>query len=367
MDMITAMTKAGPEQVNAAQERMHALTQQRREEGALTKAILGSMWGNNIDEHVARGLARYCRTHGIDAAEIDVLGGKPYLNAKYYTRRLIEQVGPSAIQYLKSDHIEEDPRLVEMIEEQIPDDADEETKADLLERRRWARREHFRRKQERITHGLSDKAPAAVVCRLKLVGNADEFVGADEAGMKKRKKVKKRNGEGFFEVDADPVGDEHPRKTAETRARRRCLLQVVNTFPALSERLKAEETGLSQVMVEVATEEARTDIGRRAVPQLAGGEAAQDEPYDVSGEDVQEGAAERKSEEDIRNEAARTKAQLWQLDKVLESEVFTEEERKAARDQWENATYGEMESLIADVKDTRGERERAAQPKATAA
>lgn len=66
-----------------------------------------------------------------------------------------------------------------------------------------------------------------------------------------------------------------------------------------------------------------------------------------------------KSEEDERRESPRTKAQLHNLQKVLEATVFTDEERAQAADHWVNATYGEMEDAIRNAKQIRDERLRA--------
>lgn len=348
----------------------------RRLESQYMREMLGTMWGSNVGQHVLMAMARYCRRHAIDPSEIDILGGKPYLNAKYYLRRLAE-MGSDKIEYARADHVEHDARLAAIVGRPIPEDADEATKAMMLEERVWARREHFRRLQERITHGLSDQAPFAVVYRVKLRDVDGEFVGADEAGLKKKKTIKsKKPGGGTFQVDADPVGDENPRKTAETRAARRCLRQVVSTFPMLAQQIQVIEADGKAVVEEIVAEEQRTPQGPRPVAQLAGGEDAG--PYGnpdegPTAEVVEDGDTTDqsepeppKSEEERRREAPRTKAQLAQIQKVMDSEVFTDEERDQAEVYWLNATYGEMEDAVRKAKQARHDREQQAKGRAAA-
>lgn len=347
------MRRPTDEAVAQTKANLEAFRAQRKEENAVTRAILGSMWGQQLDEHVARGIARWCRAHHIDPTEMDVLGGKPYLNAAYYLRRLSEH-DPDAIEYQRADHVEHDPRLVTMMEMAIPENASPADREALEAQQVWARREHFRRQQERIAHGLSDDATAAVVYRVKRRGQDAEVVGADEVIKGRKKRVKKRDGSGYFEVDADPVGDANPRKTAETRAARRCLRQFVNAFPGLSAQVQEIEAD-AKATAEAIVEEARAQLAPppdiKPLHTTGAYEEGENDPPLV----VDQG----KSEEDERRESPRTKAQLHNLQKVLEATVFTDEERAQAADHWVNATYGEMEDAIRNAKQIRDERLRA--------
>lgn len=342
---------------------MDLVLQEKREIAEMARAFRATQWGKDLDDAVARAMAAWCKRHDIDATEVSVLGGSPYIEASYYLRKLSE-MDADLLEYARADHVERDPRLEEMAKIEIPTTADEAQKAFLLGQRAWAMGEGFRRQQERITHGLTDLAPAAVVFRVKRRGVEGEFTGADECGLRKTKRVWNKFKNEWQEKTADPVGDENPRKTAESRAARRCLRQVISTFPGLDTKLKLmEREAKEQVAVEISQGMAASDpprIGTHSVASAGQGVTEALEETAGSQEIVVEAEDQQLSEEESRNQGPRVKAQIHNLEKLLYGPLFTDEEREGAADFASNATYGEMADRIQDVKLERLQRERAA-------
>lgn len=223
----------------ASREQLQPYLDQRREIADMARAFRNTLWGKDLPEATARSIAHWCKRHGVDATEVSVLGGQPYIEATYYLRRLAS-LDATLIEYAFADHVHADARLLTLMEEPIPEDADEATREAILANRAAARREHYRRVAERIKHSLPDSAVAAVVYRVKKRGMEREFTGADWCGGKGKKTQRKKDGT-TYEREIDPIGDAEPRKTAETRAARRCLRQVIATFPSLNEHLERAE------------------------------------------------------------------------------------------------------------------------------
>lgn len=360
----TAVATAGNELVPfgyASREEFKMAIALKKERAEMARAWRATQWGKDMEESTLKALAGWAKHHGIDATEVTVLGGNPYIEASFYLRKLSE-MGPDLLDSARADHVEHDPRLDELANAPLPENVDAETLATAKANREWARTESFRRTRERITHGLRDDAPAAVVYRVRLKGIANEFVGADECGLKLKRTIKKRDG-GSFTKDADPVGDENPRKTAETRAARRCLRQCVNVFPALSAQMREIEASGKTLAIQISEEHAALPTERRAIPQLCNaGEMGSEDDAIADAEtveaEVEDTPAEPVTEEGIRNAGPRTKAQLWNIQQVMKADVFTDEERTSAETFWGNATYGEAQDLIRNLKFAAVERAR---------
>jgi hypothetical protein len=58
----------------------------------LYKMIQAAEWGRALSEHTQAAMARFCLVAGIEipSEEIDILGGKPYRNAKHWTKRMLK-------------------------------------------------------------------------------------------------------------------------------------------------------------------------------------------------------------------------------------------------------------------------------------
>lgn len=195
---------------NAAVGKLPAEIQHQLEMRKLTNQIAGKLaemnWGKGLDLETRRAIADWGRQFRIDVTtEIDVLGSNVYLNSRFYLRRLGEMIDAELVEYAFADHIEVDDRLAKLGEEGTG--------------------EMNRRLRERITHQVPDKAVSAVVFRVKLRSMDREIVGTKWCGGRTK----------------DPVGDQFPVETSESRAARRAMRQVAGHVPREAEEVLAVE------------------------------------------------------------------------------------------------------------------------------
>lgn len=190
-----------PAHIQAAIEARRMLSRVAAEVAALS-------WGREMDQTSRVALARWGQEYGIDiTTEIDILGGKPYLNARFYLNRAVELQREGVLEYLVPDHIHVDKRL----------EALARGEGETAER---ARRELDRRAMERIAFNAPDEAKAIVVARAGVrapSGALVEFTGCKWTGGGTKK--------------SDPIGEAAPVETAETRAYRRVLRLLVSHVP----------------------------------------------------------------------------------------------------------------------------------------
>jgi hypothetical protein len=197
--------------------------EERKVANLVAAEIAKLSWGQSIGRDTARAVAEWGRRYNVDVTqEIDVLGGRIYLNARFYIRRLADLVAAGVVEYAEPDHVENDPRLASW-----PEEAE-------------------RRLRERIKHGLPDAAKGAVVFRVKLRGMEREITGTEACGGGIAK--------------GDPVGDSEPIKTAETRAARRAMRLIVSHVPALQDELQVVEASVVDVESAIEADHNRDDL-----------------------------------------------------------------------------------------------------------
>jgi hypothetical protein len=347
----------------ASREEMQAMVEHRREMGQMARAFRAATWGKDLDEATARSMAEWCKRHRIDPTEVSILGGNPYIEASYYLRRLTE-LDSDLIEYAFADHVHLDQRLVTQMNEPVPDDADDETRSMIHAMRRESRLEHYRRIAERVAHNLPDTAPAAVVYRVKRRGMEREYVGSDWCGGKGTKTMKRKDG-GTYQKEIDPVGDAEPRKTAETRAARRCLRQVISTFPSLASEMEQIELEAKN-QIAPAIERDRLAIASqvpRGTPQLVSDDTIPVGEHETlvpsPGQAAAPAEAEANpSEDEVRDAGPVVKAQRWQLQQLLLDGSWTEDEKTAALAVADQSTYGEFARFLAEMRLELVERQR---------
>lgn len=188
---------------NASVGKLPLEIQQQLEMRKLSNQIAGKLaeqnWGKSLDLETRRAVADWGRQYGVDVTtEIHVLGGNIYLNAVYYLRRLAGLIEQGLIEYAYADHIEADDRLQQLGDEGVG--------------------EGNRRLRERIMHAVPDKAASAVVFRIKPRNMDREITGTKWCGNGTRKN--------------DPVGDQFPVESAESRAARRAMRHLAGHMPA---------------------------------------------------------------------------------------------------------------------------------------
>lgn len=182
-------------------------------------------WGKGMDEMTRRAVAAYLERHQLDLTEVDVLGGTLYRNSRYYKRRLAEMVEDGLVVYAKSDWVQNDLRLDAM----------------AADNNAWAIGEKQRRAQLRIEYGIPEAAVGACIFRIMLHTVQQEFTAAKWCGGGTRK--------------SDPVGDQFPMETSETRACRRAVTLCASSIPAL--RWREEEMDEQGTDLTVAIRESR--------------------------------------------------------------------------------------------------------------
>jgi hypothetical protein len=197
-------------------EKVKAALIVRRQQNIVTAQIAGTNWGKGLDRDTRRAVADWAARAGIDpATELDVLGGRFYKNAQYYQRKLSEIVEAGKVVYAYVEHVAIDPRLAKIANDSSDPD-----------RQARARKLLQHREDMRIQYNVDDRAKAAAIFHIMLVGVGYEFSAAKWCGGGSRQK--------------DPVGDEFPVETAETRAIRRGMRLIASQNPSLAALVERE-------------------------------------------------------------------------------------------------------------------------------
>lgn len=204
---------------------VQAMLMERKAANEVSRQVANMSWGKSLDHLAVRALTEYCRRHRIDPArEIDVLGGRIYLNANYFIRRLAEMQRQGRIREVAEPlHFNADDRLAKLAARGV---AGAQELADT-------------REMLRVKHNVPEGAKGACLIRITTTDGVTV------------------EGVGYAGVGRDPVGESAPGKTAETRAFRRAGRLLVETVPALSGELEAlREDG--EVVAEVLKEHTTT-------------------------------------------------------------------------------------------------------------
>lgn len=244
---MTGTAVAEPRAVGRLPEHIRQQIEMARIANETRKEMAKLSWGASLDQRALGAIAEWGRLHGVDVTqEIDLLGGRVYLNARYYLRRLSQLIEAGRVEYAVADHIHDDPRLMQLGQE--------------------GDKERERRLRERIRYNTPDMAAAVVVFRVKVRGMDQEVVGVNWAGNGVRPK--------------DPVGDAEPVKTAESRAARRAMRQLVGHVREV-EDVEAVVESVKSVEVEVERARAATkaEIEYQRTHRLPAGPAQPDDPF----------------------------------------------------------------------------------------
>lgn len=230
--------------------RLNADVAARRERNAMVAQIRGTQWGLGADSRTTMAVANYCLQMRLDPVRhVEVLGGRIYLTATLYEERAAPLIRAGVLIPHEVEFINVDERL-----DVLAKDDDPETAA-------WAKKEKRRRAMARITYNAPDKAMAIAVKRITIAKTGKTIVGVNWCGGGTRKKWSK----GTL-IDADPVGDLEPTKTAETRAGRRAWKQVADIMPAFGEEIAPLEAAAAELNAEAK----RLNAGDDTAPRFSG-------------------------------------------------------------------------------------------------
>ena len=201
---------------------------QIRAVNTMVATIANESWGKNLHPQQLRAVAEYCRRFNLDISEVHVLGGNIYRNGHYYLRRFAELAREGRVTDFQGRHIGPDPRLGELI----------------AQGNQWAKKEDLERQQLRIEHAVPPEAQYAYLAMVKVAGLESYIAGCKFIVLgKTKKKAKWANGQrtGQFEdVEADPIGNENPIETVQTRAWHKCGQLAAAEIPELR---REEEEG----------------------------------------------------------------------------------------------------------------------------
>jgi hypothetical protein len=281
-----------------------AQIEERRAHSLMVQQIKGAVWAKEFDAYTIRAVAAWSQANDIDpVTEVDVLGGNIYINSRYYERILSRLIGAGQIDYARPDWVHVDTRLAHLAAE---GDAD-------------AREESHRRQLARIEFNLHENADAACVYRIKHRLMQQEITGAKEHVPGRKRTIKKKDGSSFT-VDADPIGDQAPTETIETRALRRAMLKLKEAFPdiRIASSRDDDTIAISDVLHSARDEVRANQAPERPAQALPPGDPynlesaevvqARGEPMTVEVEEVSDDDIQRQDQETLALDAQRERA-----------------------------------------------------------
>ena len=224
----------------------------RREVGKIYKQIEGMTWGSGqsmvhgsqLSQGTKGALAEFCETTGANIlTQVDILGGKPFLNANYWADNINQQelfhryeqrdISPSMEQALRdraarakdmAQHLEgaDKSKLLArsfLLEEEAEDMA--------IARAQWGPRETATDVVETTIWRFFNAAPIHKIRSGEITDFEKYLVPVSECNW--------AGGMGQSMASAkkwDPIGDAHPATTARTRSLRRCAAKAFSTWMA---------------------------------------------------------------------------------------------------------------------------------------
>lgn len=215
--------------------------------------IQGVEWGSgntaiqgaHFSPHTLGAFAKFCVvTRANPQIHVDILGGKPYLNAQYYRDKL-----SSDPYFIDDEQINLSPRLSEQLRDQaraaiaeakemgLPEPTGEIqnllAQAREIERTRaeWDAPEWATSVIETRIRRYTENAPIDAIKSGEIDGTPYIRLirECNWAGGKGRVVQRKRDGSSY-EREADPIGDLEPAKTARTRSFRRCARNAFSAW-----------------------------------------------------------------------------------------------------------------------------------------
>ena len=292
MSEATSLVAPTDTEIDTIRRSGRAAVAERKEISLLSKQIAGLEWGTKLSENGRYAIAAFARvTRANISTHIDILGGKPYLNATYwadfitkhshfhhYTQRDLSPSVEDALRERAKKHLEiageKDTKRLGKAQDLI-DEADDLA----LDRARWSPRENATVVIETTILRLINAAPVEAIRAGKITDLEPYIVAIHECnwagGMGNTVANKK-----------DPVGDSHPGTTARSRSLRRC---AVKSFSAWAEEYdkqieKAEDTIYAEFEIIGSADAAHEALGdTRPVAVLGSGD-----PEAVSAEDAEE-------------------------------------------------------------------------------
>lgn len=245
-------------------------------------------WGAKLTDSGRAAFGRYCLELGGDPLRhVDILGGNPFINGEYY--RDVIAANPDFHHSDDPRWIHDDPRLQLCVAcgEKFGDKPDHGHNLEVVTATNSDRMmERIERAKLRLQVDTPDTDVATCIVTLHYGNNRGPFVGIGRArgGTVTRNK---RDG-GTYTVSADPIGQESPRETAETRAWREAGEKAEPVWFRNHPRLKEAEAKLIELHTSGQLIEPPVD----AEPPAAIGVETSEASAPAPAEQVAEAAAE---------------------------------------------------------------------------
>lgn len=359
--------------VSAVKAEGKKMTAYQAEVNKIFSELHGMTWGsgnslvagNQFSKGMLSAFATFCHITGANPLiHVDILGGKPYLNAAYWQDKLnvherfhhYEQrdLSPSVEaamreraerhRELAGDMTEGDPEIVKRLGLAL--DLEDEADDVALDRAKWSPRESATVVIETRILRFITAAPMEKIKAGEITDLDPWLVWVPECNW--------AGGKGN-EGKKDPVGDEHPGTTARTRSLKRC---ATKSFPAWMDGQK-EQIEKAELIIEAEYEvvQADNEAERGAIPPVTGPQAVSGtgEPSAAAIEDAQELPVEEVSSEpppppfDVNDARKRLFATL------REAGIANDKDRKAwskenglpvSTKQWGREEYDRAQELI---------------------
>jgi len=208
-----------------------AALEDQRQRTRTAAAIAGTSWGQGMNHDQRLWVAAYCHRYGLDPmTELDWLGGGVYVNAEYFVRILGEMRRAGIIADHWLEHIQADPRLRALMEdESFPPAARE------MARQRW-----LESMIKRVERNAPEDAEAICVCYIVLPGGGHPIVGCKWAGGG-TSVLQPKSGR---PAEPNPITENNPTLSVESGAIRRAMRQLASHVPTLESALAGMEADL---------------------------------------------------------------------------------------------------------------------------
>jgi len=303
-------------------ERGAAVVAHRREIKELDKIIAGMSFGTvsgaSFSPQTRWQIAKFCEITGAEPlTQVDILGGKPYLNANYWADNLVNQ--PLFLRYEQRDLSPSVEELLRAKARELSALADglegqeatrlrvraynhaEEADTIAIDRARWSPRATATVVIETTIYRFMNFAPLGKISSGEITDFENYVVPVTECNW--------AGGHGIVKIGSmdkkDPIGDANPGTTARSRSLRRCAAKAFSAWMGeYKERIEVAEKAIEAEyeIIVAGDEEAKVALpvpgGPQAVtftngePEAMNPEEAEDLP--IEGVDVEPVAVEPK-------------------------------------------------------------------------
>lgn len=247
-EMATVEQPPSDQEIQQIRQAGKAMTARKKEVNELFKTLEGMEWGSgnqvvkgsHFSKQTRYALAEFCHIVGANPmTQVDILGGKPYLNASYWIERIVKD--PLYIDFSQRDITKtSEERIRELAQkrwktyEKLSEAGQDAEAAKQLARAVDLDEEAEDIAQARNHYGVPDNVTSAVETTIRRFMNSAPMEKIRDGEISKDEadewiiEVKECNWAGGQQKD--PVGNAEPEKTARTRSLRRCATRAFTAW-----------------------------------------------------------------------------------------------------------------------------------------